>query len=99
MYMVTNQAGRSNVIAELDRAGIAYDRSDPKLVRLVAELKEREAAGYAYESTNASFELLARRTLGRVPEYFRVAQFDVNVAQRYNANGPRGTLAMAVLQG
>src|SRR6266850_712694 len=64
--LVSDQAGRSNVIAELDRAGIAYEKNDPKLARLVEELKEREAAGYAYESADASFELLARRTLGRV---------------------------------
>ena len=96
--LVSDQAGRSNVIAELDRAGIAYEKSDPKLARLVEELKEREAAGYAYESANASFDLLARRTLGRVPEYFRVEQFDVNVEQRYNANGQRVTVAMAVVK-
>src|SRR3984957_2586280 len=96
--LVSDQAGRSNVIAELDRAGIAYDKSDPKLARLVEELKEREAAGYAYESANASFELLARRTLGHVPDYFRVEQFDVNVEQRYNVNGQRITVAMAVVK-
>jgi 2-isopropylmalate synthase len=96
--LVSDQAGRSNVIAELDRAGIAYAKDDPKLARLVEELKEREAAGYAYESANASFDLLARRTLGRVPEYFQVEQFDVNVEQRYNANGQRVTVAMAVVK-
>ena len=96
--LVSDQAGRSNVIAELDRAGIAYDKNDPKLARLVEELKEREAAGYAYESADASFQLLARRTLGRVPDYFRVEQFDVNVEQRYNANGQRVTVAMAVVK-
>src|SRR5215203_1969875 len=96
--LVSDQAGRSNVMAELDRAGIAYEKSDPKLARLVDELKEREAAGYAYESANASFDLLARRTLGRVPEYFKVEQFDVNVEQRYNANGQRVTVALAVVK-
>jgi 2-isopropylmalate synthase len=96
--LVSDQAGRSNVIAELDRAGIAYEKSDPKLTRLVEELKEREAAGYAYESANASFELLARRTLGKVPHYFEVEQFDVNVEQRYNALGERVTVALAVVK-
>jgi 2-isopropylmalate synthase len=96
--LVSDQAGRSNVIAELDRIGIAYDKSGPKLARLVEELKEREAAGYAYESADASFELLARRTLGHVPEYFQVEQFDVNVEQRYNSNGQRITVAMAVVK-
>src|SRR5437016_8500402 len=51
--LVSDQAGRSNVIAELDRAGIPYDRNDPKLARLVEELKEREAQDFAYESANA----------------------------------------------
>src|ERR1700726_2578953 len=96
--LVSDQAGRSNVIAELERAGIAYEKNDPKLARLVEELKEREAAGYAYESANASFDLLARRTLGKVPEYFRVEQFDVNVEQRYNVNGQRVTVALAVVK-
>jgi 2-isopropylmalate synthase len=96
--LVSDQAGRSNVMAELDRAGIVYEKSDPKLARLVEELKEREAAGYAYESANASFDLLARRTLGRVPEYFKVEQFDVNVEQRYNSNGQRVTVALAVVK-
>ncbi|WP_275045088.1 alpha-isopropylmalate synthase regulatory domain-containing protein, partial [Pseudomonas parafulva] len=93
--LVSDQAGRSNVMAELDRAGIVYDKTDPRLTRLVEELKEREAAGFAYESANASFDLLARRTLGKVPEYFKVEQFDVNVEQRYNANGQRVTVALA----
>src|ERR1700751_104335 len=96
--LVSDQAGRSNVIAELDRAGISYDKNDPRLARLVEEMKDREAAGYAYESANASFDLLARRTLGRVAEYFRVEQFDVNVEQRYNAVGQRVTVAMAVVK-
>ena len=96
--LVSDQAGRSNVLAELERANIAFDKNDPKLGRLVEEMKEREAAGYAYESANASFDLLARRTLGRVPAYFDVEQFDVNVEQRYNSHGQRVTVAMAVVK-
>jgi len=96
--LVSDQAGRSNVIAALDSAGIAYDKNDPRLTRLVEELKEREAVGYAYESANASFDLLARRTLGKVPKFFNVEQFDVNVEQRYNALGQRVTIALAVVK-
>jgi 2-isopropylmalate synthase len=95
---VSDQAGRSNVLAELGRTSIVFDKSDPRLGRLIEEMKEREAAGYAYESANASFDLLARRTLGVVPDYFRVEQFDVNVEQRYNSHGSRVTVAMAVVK-
>ncbi len=96
--LVSDQAGRSNVIAALERAGIPFERNDPKLTRLIEEMKEKEATGYAYESANASFDLLARRTLGKVPDYFKVVQFDVNVEQRYNANGQRVTVALAVVK-
>ena len=51
-------------------------------------VKEREALGYAYEAADASFELLARRVRSaKVPNYFDVTQFDVNVEQRNNAQG------------
>lgn len=96
--LVSDQAGKSNVLAELARTNIQFDRDDPRLSRLVEKLKEREAAGYAYESANASFDLLARGTLGTVPEFFRVDKFDVNVEQRYNSHGQRVTVAMAVIK-
>jgi 2-isopropylmalate synthase len=96
--LVSDQGGRSNLMAELERIGMAVDKSDPRIARLLDEVKEREALGYAYEGADASFELLARRVLGKVPDYFDVEQFDVNVEQRYNAVGKRVTVAMAVVK-
>jgi 2-isopropylmalate synthase len=96
--LVSEQAGKSNVLAELERIGIAVDKDDTRIGRLLEIVKEREAIGYAYEAADASFELLARRTLGKVPDYFDVSQFDVNVEQRYNAVGERVTVAMAVVK-
>ena len=96
--LVSDQAGRSNVLAELERVGLSVDKNDQRINRLLDEVKEREAAGYAYEAAGASFELLARRVLGRVPDYFAVEKFDVNVEQRINAVGERVTVSMAVVK-
>jgi 2-isopropylmalate synthase len=96
--LVSDQAGKSNVLAELERIGLKADKDDPRVTRLLDIVKEREAAGYAYEAADASFELLARRTLGQVPNYFDVTQFDVNVEQRDNALGQRVTVCMAVVK-
>jgi 2-isopropylmalate synthase len=96
--LVSDQSGRSNLLAELDRIGLAVDKDDPRLSRLLDEVKEREAIGYAYEAADASFELLARRLLGKVPRYFDVEQFDVSVGQRINAKGERITVSMAVVK-
>ncbi|MDI1344868.1 MAG: citramalate synthase [Pseudolabrys sp.] len=96
--LVSEQAGKSNVLAELERIGIKADKDDPRIGRLLEIVKEREAIGYAYEAADASFDLLARRTLGTVPDYFDVTQFDVNVEQRNNAMGERVTVTMAVVK-
>jgi 2-isopropylmalate synthase len=96
--LVSEQAGRSNVLAELERIGLKVNKDDPRIGRLLEIVKERETIGYAYEAADASFELLARRTLGTVPNYFDVTQFDVNVEQRNNAKGERVSVALAVVK-
>jgi 2-isopropylmalate synthase len=96
--LVSDQAGKSNVLSELERIGIKVDRNDARIAALLEEVKQREAVGYAYEAADASFELLARRMLGKVPSYFEVTQFDVNVEQRINAKGERVTVSMAVVK-
>ena len=96
--LVSDQAGRSNVLAELERLGVAVDKNDPRLVRLLEEVKAREAKGYAYEAADASFALLARRILGKVPNYFDVERFNVNVERRYNAKGELVTVAEATVK-
>ncbi len=96
--LVSDQAGRSNVLAELERLGVAIDKNDPRIARLLEEVKAREAKGYAYEAADASFALLARRILGKVPDFFDVERFSVNVERRYNAKGELVTVAEATVK-
>src|SRR5262249_11306099 len=96
--LVSDQAGKSNVLAELERIGLKIDKDDPRIGRLLDVVKEREAIGYAYEGADASFELLARRVFGKVPSYFDVEKFDVTVEQRDNAVGQRVTVSLAVVK-
>jgi 2-isopropylmalate synthase len=96
--LVSEQAGRSNVLAELERIGIKIEKDDPRIGRLLDQVKERETQGYAYESADASFELLARRALGTVPKYFDVTYFDVKVEQRGGASHDFETLTTAVVK-
>ena len=96
--LVSDQAGRSNLLAELSRLGITVDKGDRRLDALLAEVKEREAVGYSYEGADASFELLARRTLGGVPDYFTVESFHVTVERRFNAVGKQISVSEAVVK-
>ena len=96
--LVSDQAGKSNLLAELDRIGFAVSKSDKRLDTLLREVKERESQGYAYDGADASFELLARRTLGEVPHYFDVLSFRVIVEDRHNGHGERETVSEAVVK-
>lgn len=96
--LVSDQAGRSNLLAGLERVGLHVDRSDPRISRLLEAVKDKEAQGYAYEGADASFFLLAKRVLGEVPEFFAVERFSVSVERRYNAIGELVTVAEAIVK-
>jgi 2-isopropylmalate synthase len=96
--MVSDQGGKANFIAELKRRGIEVARDDPRLDTLIALVKEREAEGYAFEGADASFELLARRTLKTVPSFFAVDSFRCMVERRFDANGSIKTVSEAIVK-
>jgi len=96
--LVSDQAGKSNILAELERIGVRLDKDDSRVARLLDEVKQKESLGYAYEGADASFELLARRILGQVPEFFEVERFRVDVERRHNAQGELVSVAEAVVK-
>ncbi|MEZ5827728.1 MAG: citramalate synthase [Hyphomicrobiales bacterium] len=96
--LVSDQGGKSNILAQLDRIGIKVAKDDPRVPRLLDVVKEREAVGYAYEAAEASFELLARRMLGNVPQFFDVDSFRVMVERRHNALGALVTISEATVK-
>ena len=96
--LVSDQAGRSNILHELERIGIKVDRKDARIGALLDEVKAREGVGYAYEGAEASFELMARRLLGEVPHYFSVDSFRVMVEKRHNALGQLVTVSEATVK-
>ena len=94
---MSNQAGQSNLRRRLSEAGIEVARDDPALPRLLEEVKAREAAGYAYDTAQASFEVLARRELGRMPDFFEVKRYRVTVERRKNKRDEMVSLSEAVV--
>ncbi len=85
--LVSDQAGKSNIVSELERLGITLKKDDPRLTRLLEEVKDKEAQGYAYEGADASFFLLAKRVLGEAAHYFDIERYSVAVDRRFGADG------------
>ncbi len=96
--VVSDQSGKSNILAMFRNIGIDVNPEDPKVERLVENVKEREFEGYAYDGAEASFELLARRTLGNIPDYYRLNSFRVIDERRWNARNELITISEATIK-
>lgn len=96
--MVSQQAGKSNLLTALARHGMHLDKDDPRLEKLLATVKRREAAGYSYDGADASFCVLAHEVLGSLPSYFQVEHYRATVERRHNAQGEEITVTEAVVK-
>ncbi|MDP3263283.1 MAG: citramalate synthase [Tabrizicola sp.] len=94
---MSNQAGQSNLRARLVSAGIEVDPKDPRLGRILEVVKDREDQGYAYDGAQASFELVARRELDLMPDFFEVKRYRVTVERRKNRYDRMISLSEAVV--
>ncbi len=70
--LVSDQAGKSNILHKAERYGLTLDDTDPVIASIVTELKDLESKGYQYEAAEASFELLMRRAMGMQKKYFKL---------------------------
>src|SRR5262252_2320097 len=77
--LVSELAGRSNVLAKAAELGLDLS-ADPGLAgRVLDQVKEAEHRGYAYEAADASFELLVRRSARVLPSWFELEGYRVVV--------------------
>ncbi|WP_028579092.1 citramalate synthase [Desulfogranum japonicum] len=75
--LISDQAGRANVMMKAQKYGIPIESDDPLMSSIINEMKELEKQGYQYEAAEASFELLMRRTLGLQRKFFKLEAFRV----------------------
>jgi 2-isopropylmalate synthase len=94
---MSNQAGQSNLRRRLADAGLEVAPDDPALTEILTLVKERETEGYSYDTAQASFELLARGVLGRMPDLFEVKRYRVTVERRKNKYDRMVSLSEAVV--
>ena len=94
---MSNQAGQSNLRARLAAAGIEVAAGDPRLGAILDSIKDREDQGYAYDGAQASFEILARRALGLLPDFFEVKRYRVTIERRKNRYDQMISLSEAVV--
>jgi len=79
-FLISELSGKSNVLAELEKAKIAEDK---KLARkILNRVQELESEGYQFEAANASFDLLVKKIMGTYKPAFELIKYYVTVEKR-----------------
>src|ERR671923_2119011 len=86
--LVSELAGKSNILWKAREYGIDLDRDTPDSRRILDRLKALEDEGFQFEGAEASFELLMERALGRHRPYFELDAYRVIVEEQSGDDEP-----------
>jgi 2-isopropylmalate synthase len=79
-FLISELSGKSNVLAELEKAKIAEDKKLAK--KILTRVQQLENEGYQFEAANASFDLLVRKIMGTYEPAFELIKYYVTVEKR-----------------
>ena len=93
--IISDQAGKSNLQNQLRKMSI--ELTDNKLNDILRIIKNKESEGFSYDTALASFELLVRKELGEIEDFYSLQKFRVTDERRWNAKGQLITESEATL--
>jgi len=99
--LVSDQAGRSNILSKLQQLepDADIDPDNPMVAEALQRIKELEACGYAFEGADASFQLLLRRSMQRFKRHFELVRFRVFDEKRGHEESPESEATVQVRVG
>jgi len=74
---ISELSGVSNLLVKAEGYGVSLKKESPETKALIKTLKEMESQGYSFEEGEASFELLVKRTLGKLTPFFDLEEYRV----------------------
>lgn len=86
--LISDLAGRSNILRKAEEFGIHLDPDSPQLHDIVTTLKNLENEGFQFEAAEASFELLMKKALGLHKRFFDLIGFRIIVEKRKEGEAP-----------
>jgi len=79
-FLISELSGKSNVLAELEKAKIDQDKKLAK--KILTRVQQLENEGYQFEAANASFDLLVKKIMGTYTPSFELLKYYVTVERR-----------------
>jgi 2-isopropylmalate synthase len=86
--LVSELAGRSNILWKAREYGIDLDQETPDTRRILDQLKALEDQGFQFEGAEASFELLMERALRPHKPWFELEAYRVIVEEQNHEQEP-----------
>ena len=97
--LVSDLSGRANILAKAEQFNINLDSKDPVTLEILEDIKNLENQGYQYEGAEASFELLMRRAMGELRNYFSVMGFRVIDTKKHEDEMPTSEATVQIKVG
>jgi 2-isopropylmalate synthase len=96
--LVSDQSGKSNIVHKLQELELlgAVEGDEQAVGQVVERVKDLEHQGFQFEGADASFELVVRRVLGDLPEYFQLVGFRVLDSKRHAGEAPESEATVMV---
>lgn len=83
--LITSElAGKMPIVIKAKQMNVALDKKSPQAKELLKLVQEKENQGYQFESADASFELLMKRSLKKYKPFFILEGFKVSTEKRFD---------------
>ncbi|MCD4549274.1 MULTISPECIES: citramalate synthase [unclassified Schaalia] len=96
--VVSEMAGRASIELKARECGLDLSKRPEVSARVAIVVKEREAQGYTFDVADASFELLVRKELGKLPRFVRVESWKVMTQEIAEVQGEPFTQSEATVK-
>ena len=85
---ISEQSGKATVVQHAATMGLTLDKNSKEVRAVLNAVTEQEAAGYAFEGAEASFELIVRKETGQYQKFFDLIGYRVLVEKRSSDQSP-----------
>ncbi len=86
--LLSDMSGKSNLIYKAKEFGLDIESRDDTVKELLNRLKEMENRGFQFEGAEASFELLIRKAMGTLPNFFDLISYRVIDEKNFSCGTP-----------
>lgn len=78
VFLMSEVAGRATIIEKIQKIDPMISKDNPVVGDIMKKMKQLEFEGYQFEGADGSFELLARKMIGRYQPFFKLHYYQTN---------------------